>query len=275
MATDEDNPPTEPALSSDPLAQPVELPEDETTERNSEPVQPKKSRRIMKLLVLLIVLAGAGFAVWKFFLSDKASPEPQQQQTQNTPVDTSQQSGSDVPPVQKLESYDNGYLRITLSHPDSWTVTEKDNGFRVESPEFTYDTLDGQVKGSFRIYVRKGAREEDGKYIGQAVAIKPSEILKYSDPAPGQRKETDLSFFGYDAPDNFAFFMVTPGFTLKKGDTLGPDYAKEAEAYVIAGGYSESDFKDDLQFNKTDVSAYSQTEAYKQALDIIKSLQIR
>jgi hypothetical protein len=161
-------------------------------------------------------------------------------------------------------------------HPDGWKASEAGGGVRLSSPNFTYQTKSGeQVDGNFRIYIRLGAREQDGKYIGRGVAIKSSEELKYSDPLPGQRKTTLLSSFGLDKTDNFGFFLIAGNFELKKGETLGPNYGKEADAFIVTGGYSSDELKDDLATNMMSVDGYDQTNAYKQAVAIVQSLQLR
>src|SRR5690606_36986054 len=127
-------------------------------------------------------------------------------------------------------------------------------------------TSKGVVNGNFRVYIRVTAREIDGKYIGRGFAIAPSEPLVYSNPLSTQRKDTYLSAFGLDKTDNFNFFLIAGNFNLKKGDSLGPNFGKEAGTYIIAGGYSSDDLKDDLAMNTVPTDSYSKTEAYKQAI---------
>jgi hypothetical protein len=147
---------------------------------------------------------------------------------------------------------------------------------RLESPDFSYQTTSkGTVTGNFRIYIRKGARTVDGKYIGRGYAFQPSEKLVYAQPALGQRADTYLSLFGLDTPDNFAFFLIAGNYNLNKGDTLGPDYGKEIDTYIIAGGFSAKDQKDDLATNPVSTEMVKISNAYKQAQVILKSLQLR
>ena len=68
--------------------------------------------------------------------------------------------------------------------------------------------------------------------------------------------------------------MVAGNFQLNKGDTLGPDYGKEPETFIVTGGYSSSVLTDDLATNKVPLDSYRQTNAYKQAIAIIKSLKL-
>src|SRR5581483_5671009 len=108
-------------------------------------------------------------------------------------------------------------LAVEFQYPADWTVTEKDGTITAKSTAMTVQSTTGGVSGAFRVYIRKVARDVDSKYIGRAVAMQATEPLTYSNPAPSQRKTTNLSFFGYDDANNFAFFMITGNFNLKKG----------------------------------------------------------
>jgi hypothetical protein len=69
--------------------------------------------------------------------------------------------------------------------------------------------------------------------------------------------------------------MVAGNFSLKKGDTLGPGYGTEPDAYIIAGGYTSEDLSEDLATNKVPIESYAYSSAYLEALEIIKSLKLR
>lgn len=241
------------------------------------PAQPKRKKT---WLIVAIVLLGAmivGAGAWFMFGRKQPAAQTDQSASVTTPEQTLQTStDDDVPDAANTKEYSNGFLGLKLKHPDTWTATEANNGVRLESPSFRYQTdSKGMVEGNFRVYIRKGARDQDGKYIGRGYAIRPSEKLVYSDPAPGQRTDTNLTLFGLDEPTGFAFFLIAGNYNLQKGDTLGPDYGKEAETYIIAGGFSEPALTDDLATNPVNSELLTNSNAYKQALEILKSLSLR
>lgn len=236
-----------------------------------------KSRKRLYLISAVVMIAIALGLAWKFIPSkDQASqstisPQPSSETTAPAPA-----ADADVPESTKFKDYSNGFLGFKLKHPDTWTTAEVDNGVRIESPKFSYRTeAKGSVEGNFRIYIRKGARPQDGKYIGRGYAVQPSEKLTYTNPAPGQLTETNLTLFGLDEPTDFGFFMIAGNYSLQKGDTLGPNYGREAETYIIAGGFSEASLTDDLATNPVDLEYVQTSSAYKQAIEIIKSLNLR
>lgn len=235
------------------------------------PANKRKKYPIIVLFVLL--LAGLGLAAYKIGSRKPATQTAPAGQSENKTV-----SEKDVPDAPDTKAYENGFLGVKLSYPSNWTATESANkdAVRFESPEFRYQTLSqGEVTGNFRVYLRKGARDVDGKYIGRGYAMQPSEKLVYAQPAVGQRPDTFLSLFGLDTPDNFAFFLIAGNYNLVKGDTLGPTYGKELETYIITGGFASKELKDDLATNPVAPELVTTSNAYKQALDILKSLQLR
>lgn len=266
------------------MDKPMELPGGESgPERpNLKNVQRKKKVKILGkrslIIIGIVLLVGAlGFTAWKVIpkIGDgKQELAPNNSKQESAPAEGAVES--DIPEAPLSELHTGDHPRIEFNYPKTWTITEVGDGVRVESPEFSYMTSNqGSVTGNFRIYIRTGARQQDSKYIGQGVAIKPSEKLTYAAPAVGQRSDTLLSSFGLGSPGNFAFFLIAGNFQLKEGDTLGPDYGKETDTYIIAGGYSSKDLGDDLATHTVPADMYNKTRAYTQALDIIKSLKLK
>lgn len=234
--------------------------------------QTNKKLIIISFAGILLVLLG----IFAYSKIDKKSPTSQENTKTNsqTPVIVAEK---DVADTAETKQFENGFLGIKLTHPVNWSAVDSEsNGVRLESPAFSYQTLDkGAVTGNFRIYIRKGARTVDGKYIGRGYAFEPSEKLVYKNPALGQRPDTYLTLFGLDTPDNFAYFFIAGNYNLVKGDTLGPDYGKEPETYIISGGFSAKELKDDMATNQVSTNHAKTSNAYKQAIEIIKSLQLR
>ncbi len=260
-----------------PLGGPLDLPEDAT---HGSPLPthkpPRKTGKIIVVILFILLLLGGGAFAFIKLRSGSTETQSTAQEAPQTDTAESQASTSDVVDVATTKDYTNDVMRFSVSYPTTWTVTPGTGGFRVESPDFSYRTLDkGTVTGNFRIYVRQGARQADGVIIGRGVATMPSEKLVYAAPTASQRKDTNLSFFGLDKIDNFAFFLIAGNFSLKQGDTLGPNYGKEPDTYIIVGGYSAKSLEEDLAMNKVSTETFQTTKAYKQAIDILKSIKIQ
>lgn len=236
----------------------------------------------------LVGLASLALIVGGFFgMSLLLSDDPETAETpaviqEDTEEDTPTQEEEDqyieqnIPTEYQLQTTRTTTPRLEFTYPNTWELTEAEGGVTVRSPEFSFSDSSGAVieDGYFTVYMRQGARSQDSTYIGAGLASKPSEPLTYSDPALGQREQTSVSFFGTGGRPITDFFLVAGNFSLEPGDTLGPDFASEPDDYLIAGGYSSPELTDDIQMHPVETSFFTGTEAYRQALDIIKALKI-
>lgn len=260
----------------------MELPGDSPPKGVSRSGGQSSSKKIPFVLAALLLVLCMGAGGWWFFLRTNTTTQQENELEANEIIEAEEQvadtSANDVPSNPSIEEYKASHPRVSFKHPTTWTVEEGGvgDGVRIVSPEFTYPLLDGaEVTGHFRIYMRQGARKDsDSTYIGRGVATKATETLTYREPAADQRETTALSFMGLDTADNFAYFFITSDYVLKVGDTLGPDYGTEPSTYIIVGGYSTADLTDDLAMNQVSLDYYETTEVYKQAIDILESLQV-
>lgn len=252
----------------------LELPGESAKSAYSKPR--KRFPRFISIAVVIIFLALAGFLAWNFFMNGGDQAEQTAVVEESQPEDTQTSDVSaDVPPVTDTKTHTGDKPRVEVTYPTTWTVKTSEDGLRLVSPDFNYQDAEGNdISGNFRIYIRQGAREIDSQYIGRGFAASASEKLVYGDPAVGQREETNISFFGLDRSDNFGYFLIAGNFALEKGDTLGPNYGEEPTTYIITGGYSSNELEDDLATNPVSLDYYDQTSAYRQALEIIKSLKL-
>lgn len=235
--------------------------------------KPKSRKKLYISLVIAVILLFA-LTMWLLIINQPNKTQEIANETANEP--TVVEPPKDIPDAGSLTEHSNGFLGLKLTHPDSWTATDADNGLRIQSPEFKYQSMSGgEITGYFRIYIRKGARTQDGKYIGRGIAIEPSQKLTYTNPSPGQRSETNLSLFGLDDSSNYGFFMIAGNFNLNKGDTLGPKFGQEPDTYIISGGYSDDSLTDDMATNPVSPQLIKTSNAYSQAVEIIKSLNLR
>lgn len=245
--------------------EPSEISESQFTPPTIPPKYQRKRKTKYIAAVVILLLAGAGG--WYFLQSRSPKPTTNTQPPQQTAETTNETDKAE------LKTYKSDILSVEFEHPADWTVTEKDKGLRIESPTIDYTSEQGPTSGKFRIYMRQGSRTVDGKYIGQGIVIGPSEKLVYAEPTIGQRKETKLTLFGFGDSSNFAYFLITSNYDLKKDDRLAPNFAQEADAFLIAGGFSKPDLAEDLNFVRMPLDSIS-NDVYQQAIDVLKSLKV-
>lgn len=240
----------------------------------------KKHRRSPKkfviIVLVLVVLGALGYVGWSWHAHRKATPAAPATPALAAATPTeSDSSATDSPNTSSLQPFQSAQLHLGVSIPSDWKATEKDGGVTISSPGFTITNSDReQLKGSFTVYMRQGSRTTDGKYIGQGVAIKPTEKMAYAAPGNAQRKETQLTNFGAVTSDHFTFFMITGDYNLQKEGQLGGSYGREPDTYIIVGGFADSKRTDDLAFVNVPLEAYAKSRAYAQAIAILKSIKI-
>ncbi|HEX5797250.1 MAG TPA: hypothetical protein VFX86_02575 [Candidatus Saccharimonadales bacterium] len=273
----------EPGYDMPPIKVPKDVPQEHlSSPMPSSPVEkaPKSEifKRLFYLLLAIPAIAIVGIAAWKLI--------PDQKDDQAAPAQTAGQTPGETEPADPIalalgnsdltETYQSEFLLLSMKHPASWKVSEKDNYIIVKSPEFDLQDNSGvESKSYFKIYIKRGTDAGDGKYLGKGYAVAPSEKISYSDPAESQRKETFLTDFGLESPDNFGYFVIQGTFNLKKGDTLGPNFANEPEAFLLAGGFASDQQRGNLETRPAPLDSYKDNLAYVTAVEIIKSVQLR
>jgi hypothetical protein len=263
---------------------PENIPQEHLTDVSpvtSSPVEKASKPLIFKRLVygllIIAVLVGAGFAAWKLVPSKGEKKQPAKA------AQNQQQTAQNADPValalgdtHLTQTFSSDALNLELKYPQGWTASEQNGAVTVKSPSFDLQDKNGSTSSTyFKLYIKKGADETDGKYLGKGYAVAPSEKLAYSDPAPGQRKSTYLTDFGLDTADNFAYFVVQGNFQLEKGDTLGPKFASEPDSFLLSGGFATDQQKDGLQTIELPIDSYKQNLAYKTGVQIIQSIQLK
>jgi hypothetical protein len=264
---------SKPADDKELYGAPLELDDSHSLPKHN-PTKSKKSYKFLLVFFVLLLISLMIFGTYTVFVK----PKP----VNNLPTNPVNQSSSENEQTEKdnataknTKKHTGDFPRIELSYPNDWQLTEKDNAVLIESPEFTYDTVkQSDVSGNFKFYIRQGAREQEGKYIGSGVAIRKSEKLVYKAPSASQRADTNLTLFGIDTPDYFNYFMVSGDYIMEKNDTLGPNYGREAETFIIVGGFSSKERKDPMDFNSVEIKQALSSKTYKQAIDILKSLKV-
>ncbi len=234
-------------------------------------------KRLTFVLLFLVALGIVGFAAWKLIpAKGESNKSAQNTQSQSQQAQTSDPVATALGDTHLTQTYTSDTLRLLIKYPSSWKVTEENNAVTVKSPSFDLADNTGMEDSTyFKVYIKMGATETEGKYLGKGYAIAPSEKLAYTDPLVGQRKTTFLTDFGLDNPDNFAYLVVQGNFELEKGDTLGPKFASEPDAFLVTGGFATETEKDGLQTRLMSMDSYKQNLAYQTGVEIIKSLQLK
>lgn len=233
---------------------------------------PNTKKYLVMISVFVLIIAAGGFAAWKFLLSEERPG------TQEVPAEESQpENNAKITPDGELsQEYKSDRLLIDIKHPASWKVDEDSGEITVYSPEAEIADSSGKsIPAEFRLLIKLGATETDSEYLGRGFAIAKSEPIKYTDPSPNQRNSSLITGFGLDSSSHFAYFVVQGNFNLSKDETLGQDFASEADEVLVSGGFYSKDSEDETKLVALDTDTYKENETYQTAVEIVKTLRLR
>lgn len=233
--------------------------------QNLQPIkdQKRKSKRNWIIALVLLLLAGAGAAVYLLVLN-KPTEEP---------VATDQPTAQTEQPVAEIEAktYTSDDLGVSFEHLSTWTVDDETQGMvTVSSPTAKLTKADGQeVDGKVVVTFLSTGSEvpvfEDTQGLG---ALLDSERITYESPAPGQREQTFISFGGLSTSGIDVVF-VTGNNGYKKGQMIPEADIKKVDPIIGVMFYDATGTAIAIQ-----AESWSANEAAQAALSLIKSLKV-
>lgn len=232
----------------------------------------KRKKGLILAVTLAVLLALGGAAYWMLGRSE----QPAKQSGKTTGQPKSIQSDLNEPdPNATSKTFKSTKLNIEFAYRSDWTLKETGDKEEVilTSPRVSYTAKDGTAtEGVFTVKLRNGIIPDAMQQTVQnAIAVKDSEVIGYDQPTEAQRHYTNLSYGGPDAK-NFGFFIVSGSTAYKAGQPFGSQINLIGASYLFAGGYG-TDAADALDFDPVPAASFD-TDAYQQALAIIKSLKI-
>lgn len=166
--------------------------------RENRPKKSHKGRNIFLVLLLLLLVAGAGGYWWYTNRPALTKPVATKRQQPSKPSSSSSQATTSDGFTKQTKSYSATDFGLSLEYPADWTPAEQNGILTFTSPITTLTGGTGQTtQGRVILAVRpKDANPPELKQ-GNAVAVLPSEIIKYTNPTASQRGSTYVSFLQY------------------------------------------------------------------------------
>lgn len=191
---------------------------------------PKKSRRTLLLIgiIVTIALVAGAFLLWRFTHQSKPIDQTStsQNQTQNQVVPDT------VTDTSTKQYTSNGKdLKLNFSYPASWTVTppsgdnSSDQTITATSPLMSVSNEKNQsVTGRAIITIRPGGSDLTELASDKATAGQASAQIAYTQPTASQRKYPYLTYIHLLGGDNpsalFEEVMITGATTFAKDQTI-------------------------------------------------------
>lgn len=175
-------------LKDDRLPEPARPREHVAADYHKRKFNPKK---LLVYLAVLIILAAAAGAVYKFVIKSKpAAPAKQAQTTQAKPAELIEST---------TKHYESPNFYLSLDYPANWAVSDNSGDkLTVSSPELKLKSAAGQkVDGQIVLTITQKGQNLASFVAGNAVAVLDSEKINYTKPTSTQRASTYLSFLQY------------------------------------------------------------------------------
>lgn len=170
--------------------------------------KPSIGRRLVRfagwLLLIVVLTAGIGGAVWWYFLREPMA----QIATGNTTLqqaDPTKATGNDAKAPTK--HYESANFGLEFDYPEDWTVTDNSTKLTVVSPpkqsqggptsSASNQSQDKSQSPQTVVTIQARQASTPAFKNGSAIAIRASEKISYAKPSPTQRADSYLSFLSY------------------------------------------------------------------------------
>lgn len=220
----------------------------------------------LAVIILILGLVGAGYFVVFRHSTAKSPSTSKNNASTTTPAQTSNEQ-----PAEDTKSYDSDNFMLSLKYPQSWMLDDTADKLTILSNSMEIESATGAKTTSAVLVTIRHKQAELAEFKqGNAVAVLESQKINYSEPAPGQRDSTYISFLQY-ASSNIKGALdaiyITGNSGYQKGQYIpAGDITKvdplinvsfvnckdkcsvDSPAFTISSkGYSESNFKNSIQ----------------------------
>ncbi|HTE57571.1 MAG TPA: hypothetical protein VK694_02420 [Verrucomicrobiae bacterium] len=198
---------------------------------NLEPVKAQKKKRKIKgiIFIALVVLVAIGAAMYFLVLRRQSTPSQgsgQPSAPQQQPVESVDEELSE-----HLVSQD---IQMSIDHPKTWQKDDATQGqLTLQSPAAQITTSDGSKKSGKVLITIVTAGSTVPKFANPTgKAVVDSQKIAYAQPSQSQRKETYLSFAGFDGSTGVDAVYITGDAGYKKGQDIPKTDVAKSEPII-------------------------------------------
>lgn len=162
-------------------------------DRKYDPDKDRDWGKLLKPLVILLVLAALGAALyWLFLKSDPAKDD-----VANNPNNVTTPAESNIIST-TMEHHTSQELALEFDYPSDWEVQETQGKLTATSPTLKLTDQNGRkVDGQVVMTIRNKQQPPTEFDAGPAIAARESEKIAYKNPSQGQRGNTYISWLRY------------------------------------------------------------------------------
>ena len=206
----------------------------------------KKLLKIAAIIIVILVLAGASYEIFKHHKTSKPAFKTSTSTTQPKPASSGHSNGT------SQYTANGSDLNLSFSYPSNWTVspasgTDTTNQtITISSPSTSIQSADGSsVTGKATVSIRAGSAAISELNSGNPMAAANSTQFAYNAPTPDQHQYPYLTFIhftsGSQASGAFEEVMITGVQLFTKGQQVSSDSLGQLDPIISVSFYKCND----------------------------------
>jgi hypothetical protein len=158
-----------------------------------------KLRKVLIGLLVLLLLAAIGFAVYWFVVRKDAKPATNDS-TSNSNSQQSSKAEDKSAITTETEHHASGYFTLEFDYPKDWKVVDENGSGKITARSPALELKDGSgqtITGQALLIIRNKQQPMPEFDKGNSIAVRESEKIAYTKPSSVQRGSTYLSFLQF------------------------------------------------------------------------------
>lgn len=208
--------------------------------------EPQRKRRwpLILLVIALIVAASVG-AYW--LGTQKGAKQQQAKSAQKAQQQAKQKADAAVPISTQTKHYDSTNFGLGFDYPANWTVSDTTSKLTVTSAPTTLMTAVGsKSNANVVVTIQNQQTSITGFSAKGAIASLASDTIKYTQPSPAQRAQSNLSYLSYTGPTDLDALFLTGDKGYQQGQAVPMSDIAQGNPLISVGfekgGAGSSDF---------------------------------
>ncbi len=237
--------------------------------RREEPT--RKRRWPLVFLVLVLIAAASAGAYW--LGTQKGAKQQQATSAQKAQQQAKQKAEAAVPIAIQTKHYNSTNFGLGFDYPANWTVNDTASKITVTSAPISLMTAVGSKSNASVVVTIENQQTSIAGFPAKgAVASLASDSIKYAQPSPAQRAQSNLSYLSYTGPADLDAMFLTGDKGYQQGQAAPMSDIVQGNPLISVGfekgGAGSSDFVT-LQ-----ASSWKTSQAAKAVTSFLESIVI-
>ena len=234
--------------------------------------EPERKRRWPLVLFVIVIIAAASAGAYWLGIQNGAKRQLASS-AQKAQQQAKQKAEAAVPISTQTKHYSSTNFGLAFDYPSNWTVNDTAGELTVTSaPTPLMTAVGSNSNANVVVTIRNQQTSIAGFPAKGAVASLASDIIKYTQPSPAQRAQSNLSYLSYTGPTDLDALFLTGDKGYQQGQAVSMSDIVQGNPLISVGfekgGAGSSDFVT-LQ-----TSSWKSSQAAKAVTSLLESIVI-